>query len=351
MNRSSTPPVRVAVYGGRSMTGVELLRLLAAHPAVRVPYVVSRGAAGRRLDELEPGAPAYSLVGPDEVDLQGVDLAFLCLGHGQAGEQARVCREAGVRVIDLSGDHRLRASVMHQETYGSPRHEATAEAAVYGLPELCRDGLADADMVANPGCYPTAVTMALAPLARRGWARGTVIVDAKSGVSGAGRAPSETNSFCSVAEDVRPYKPGRAHRHVPEMEQALADAGADLEEVKITFVPQLIPAERGILANVYVPMGGRSPAEIRQAYLDDYGAEPFVEVLPEGRHARMRAVRGTNRVQVSLAPDAEADVLLVTSVIDNLVKGAAGQAVQNMNRMVGLAETTGLAPAAPGGLL
>jgi N-acetyl-gamma-glutamyl-phosphate reductase len=252
-------------------------------------------------------------------------------------------------VVDLSGDLRLTDADAHARAYGSDRSQSLAENAIYGLPELNRDRLRTADLVANPGCYATAVSLAMLPLAAGGHLGDTVYVDAKSGVSGAGRAATPTTHFCSAHDDIRPYKVGRMHRHVPEMEQTLQRANGGWNG-SIVFVPHLVPLERGILATCAVrgtgllaPGAGKAESdEARQLYESFYADEPFVRVLPEGEHARIRAAAHSNRAVISLHPVASADLLIVACAIDNLGKGAASQAVQNANLMTGRPETEGL---------
>jgi len=226
--------------------------------------------------------------------------------------------------------------------YGTPRSAAVASQAVYGLTELCRPRLADADLVANPGCYPTSVGLALAPLAEANLLEGMAVVDAKSGVSGAGRAPTATNHFCSVAGDVRPYQVGRAHRHVAEIEQLLRKLDPADRRHSIVFSPHLVPVERGLMSTIVLRARGLSADTLRELLADRYGDEPFVQVLPADSQPRLRAVTRTNRAAISVDPVAGTDAVVLICAIDNLVKGAAGQAVQNMNVMFGNDQRTGL---------
>jgi N-acetyl-gamma-glutamyl-phosphate reductase len=334
---SRTPAI---VFGASGTSGVELVQLLVQHPALDLAHATARGTAGEALDAVDPGAPAVVLEHPDEVQPDGSEIAFLCLPHGSAGEAARRCVEAGCRVVDVSGDHRLRDAALHDSVYGSPRSQELADEAVYGLTELARPELPAARLVANPGCYATAAGLALAPLAEAGLLGELPVVDAKSGVSGAGRVPTATTHFCSADGDVRPYKPGRQHRHVSEVEQLLCRRDPDHADHRIVFTPHLVPIERGIEATV-VLRGVEADAVLR-ALSGRYAGEPFVRVLEPGREARVRGVARTNRAQLSVSAVEGVDAVVVTCAIDNLLKGAAGQAVQNMNLMLGLDETLGL---------
>lgn len=338
-------PIRVGVYGASGTSGVELVGILVDHPRTTVEFCTSRGSAGADLTEVDPGAPSFELSAPEAVDPADCDVVFLCLPHGSAAEVAEHCLAAGCRVIDLSGDLRLEDEQAHADVYGTPRSAEVAERAIYGLTEFCRDDLREADLVANPGCYPTSVALALAPLAEAGRLDGLPVVDAKSGVSGAGRAPSATNHFCSVTGDVRPYKVGRGHRHVAEIEQLIRKLAPSDRATPIAFSPHLVPVERGLISTIVVEPGGLSADEVRQLLERRYGAEPFVQVLPAGQQARLRGVTRTNRAAISVDAVEGTDAVVLISAIDNLVKGAAGQAVQNMNVMFGLDETTGLSGA------
>lgn len=343
LGRGSATPgtaVPVGIFGASGTSGVELARVLVDHPGFQLAFATSRGERGRSLDEIDPAGPSLALEHPDDVALDRVELAFLCVPHGTAGPLAQRCIESGARVVDLSGDHRLRAPEAHADTYGSERSEALASEAVYGLTELARERVAAARLVANPGCYATAAILPLAALARAGRLDDLPVVDAKSGVSGAGRVPTATNHFCSVAGDVRPYKVGRAHRHVREIEQELTNASASDAPSRVVFNPHLVPLERGIEATIV--LRGCTARAAREALSATYRDEPFVRLLPEGQTARIRAVVGTNRADVGVAAVAGTDACVLTVAIDNLQKGAAGQAVQNANVMCGWSETTGL---------
>lgn len=342
--------VRAGIFGASGTTGTELARLLAGHQAVDLLFGSSRQYAGALLSEVDPAAPHLELCHPTQVDPASLELAFLCLPHGSSAETAGRCLEAGARVIDLSGDLRLRDPALHRATYGTPRPPEVAEQAVYGLTELSREAVCTARVVANPGCYPTCVGLALLPLAEAGALRGPLVVSAVSGVSGAGRGATATTHFCSVTADVRPYKVGRVHRHVPEMEQTLAGVHPRGHWPTVVFTPQLVPLERGMLATCTVQTPGVSAAEARGLLVERYRHEPFVQVLPEGKTSRIRGAAGTNRAVLSLHEVEGSEALVLISAIDNLGKGAAGQAIQNMNVMLDLPETTGLPGARGRGL-
>ena len=340
-------PIPVAVVGASGYTGVELLRLLADHPRVALTHLCAHKNAGQRADALFP-----SLIGRVDLTCQRFDadtvardakIAFLALPHGESVPVAQALLGRGLTVLDLSADFRLHDAAVYAQWYGPGTGHGAPELlarAVYGQPELHRAQLVGARLVAVPGCYPTATILALAPLLAAGLIRPEgIIVDAKSGASGAGRSPSLATHFSEAGEGVRAYKVAE-HRHTPEIEQELSEvAGAP---VVITFTPHLLPMSRGILSTCYAtPTDGSLP---RAAYLDALGAryagERFVHVVehpPDTAH-----VRGGNRVHVGAWVDARAGRVVVMGAIDNLVKGAAGQAVQAMNAVLGWPESTGV---------
>jgi len=333
--------IRAGIFGATGYTGFELVKLLDGHPQAEVVFGTSRSSVGQHLRDLYPCPIDLTFSATEDVPLDEIDVAFSCLPHGQAmGEVARA-RAAGVRVIDLSADFRLRDVDVYEQWY-KVQHLAPEmiKEAVYGLPEVYREQIACADLVAGPGCYPTSVLLALYPLVRDGQlAKGRIIADSKSGTSGAGRKASVKSLFVEVNEDFRPYGIGRAHRHLPEMEQELNAWGGD---VRVTFSPHLLPVSRGILSTIYVTLKpGWSVEELAAAYRQTYAGEPFVHVLPAGQLASLAFVRQTNRCAISFAEVGE-DEFIVVSAIDNLLKGASGQLVQCMNLMFGLDETAGL---------
>jgi N-acetyl-gamma-glutamyl-phosphate reductase len=337
--------IRVGVFGATGYAGYELVQLLRGHPDVRLVFATSEQSAGGRLSDSYPCFDSLELVRAEEAPLDQVDCVFCSLPHGASMATVQRARQGGVRVIDLSADFRLASAELYQRWYRVP-HEAPellAEA-VYGLPELHRERIRSAGLVANPGCYPTSVILACYPLARAGLlADGHVIADSKSGVSGAGRSPSLTTHFCEANENLSPYNVGHVHRHVPEMEQELARVAG--RPVHVTFVPHLVPVNRGMLTTLYVRVPpGQDLASLRRLYEEAYAGEPLVRVLPEGKVATMRWAEHTDRCVLSLHDTGHPGELVVVSAIDNLGKGAAGQAVQNMNLMFGLPEVAGLRP-------
>lgn len=341
---SSERLLRAAVFGASGTTGLEVTRLLLQHPRLDVAAATSRGHAGESLRRVDPAAPDVTLTHPDEVRLEDLDVALLCLPHGHSAETAARCVAAGLPTVDLSGDLRLRDPALHERVYGSPRDAEVAAKAVYGMTEMWGPQLADAQLVANPGCYPTCSGLALWPLARRGLLRGTVVINALSGISGAGRKATPLTHYIAVADDVRPYKLGRAHRHAAEIEQCLADwTPASAERPQLVFNPHVVPMERGMLATLTVCVEGLSVGDAHGLYAEAYADAPLVEVLPLGEPARVRAVARTPRAAIGLHEVNDTGHLVITSAIDNLLKGAASQALQNLNLLLGFAPTTGLA--------
>ncbi|GAB4179689.1 MAG: N-acetyl-gamma-glutamyl-phosphate reductase [Rhodocyclaceae bacterium] len=335
--------IKVGVVGGTGYTGVELLRLLAQHPRVRLEVITSRGEAGCAVADLFPSLRArvdLAFSEPSQAPLDRCDLVFFATPNGVAMKQAGALLEAGVRVIDLAADFRIRDVAEWERWYGM-RHaspELIAEA-VYGLPELNRKRIRGARLVANPGCYPTAVQLGFLPLVEAGVAElDRLIADAASGVSGAGRKAAVHNLYAEAADSFKAYAvPG--HRHLPEIRQGLSAAAG--RSVGLTFVPHLAPMIRGIHATLYAQLV--APADVRRLYEDRFRDEPFVDLMPEGSHPDTRSVRASNLCRIALHRPQGGDTLVVLSVIDNLVKGAAGQAVQNMNLMFGFPETEGIA--------
>ncbi|HEU0014470.1 MAG TPA: N-acetyl-gamma-glutamyl-phosphate reductase [Longimicrobium sp.] len=319
----------VGVLGATGYTGREAIRLLAGHPRARIAFATSESEAGRPLRQVVRRAPDLPLVKAEEAPLAECDVVLSCLPHGDSARWAQRARDAGARVIDLSADLRV------------PGGSALADEAVYGLPELHRERIADAQVVANPGCYPTAALLALAPLLRRGLVAGPAIVNAASGVTGAGRSPKRELLFAEVAEDYRAYAVGNTHRHLAEMRHEAQGLGGE-RTPELVFTPHLLPVTRGILETIYVTLA--EPVEDpERLWAQDYAGEPFVEVT-RGRTPALADVVETNRVAIGVAPLAgvAAPMLVVVAAIDNLLKGAAGQAVQNLNLMLGLPETAGL---------
>lgn len=333
--------ISVGIYGATGYTGLELVSILQRHPAVTIRFLTSQSYAGRTLRDAFPGAPGLPLLAAEDAPIGDVDVVFLCLPHAAAAETAVVALQAGVQVIDLSAGFRLRDAAEYEQWYGHahPAPELLAEA-VYGLTEAAREKLPGARLVANPGCYPTSVLLPLRPLLCAGVKlSGPIIVDAKSGVSGAGSKPTSTTHFISVADNLSPYKIGRSHRHLPEMEQQLRHYQPGVPP--LIFSPHLLPVPRGMLSTIYLsPANGTSAADARAILEKAYAGEPFIDVLPPSEPATLAHVTRTNRCAVGLADAGE--MIILTSAIDNLLKGASGQAVQNMNVMFGVAETDGL---------
>ncbi|MBP6016940.1 MAG: N-acetyl-gamma-glutamyl-phosphate reductase [Candidatus Promineofilum sp.] len=333
--------IKAGIYGATGYTGWELVRLLQHHPAAGIAFATSQSQAGQTLRDVFPAAPALPLVDGRHAPLDDVDVVFLCLPHAAAAETALPALAAGARVIDLSADFRLRDAAVYADWYDHS-HPAPhlLDEAVYGLTEVRRAELPGARLVANPGCYPTSVLLALWPLLRSELPlAGPIIADSASGVSGAGRSPTATTHFVQVADNYAPYKIGRAHRHLPEMEQAIRGWRADAPA--LIFSPHLLPVPRGILSTIYVTFAGEVDEEdLRARYAAAYDDEPFIDLLPAGQLASLAHVNYTNRCAIALTLTGR--TLILTAAIDNLIKGAAGQAVQNMNAMFGCPETTGL---------
>ena len=326
------PTARVGILGAGGYAGRELARLLGRHPRARIAWATSESDAGRALGDVIPGVDGPALVRADDAELAGCDCVVSCLPHGESAKWMERARSAGVRAIDLSADLRVPGA----ET------PAWARGAVYGLPELHRERIAGAELVANPGCYPTAALLALAPLLRRGLVAGPVIVNAASGVTGAGRSPRRELLFAEVAEGFSAYAVGNVHRHLAEMRaQAAGLSGGAAPE--LVFTPHLLPVKRGILETIYVTLA-EPLDDPRAPWMDDYASEPFVRVM-DGRMPALADVVGSNRVAIGIAPvqNVSVPMLTVVAAIDNLLKGAAGQAVQNLNLVFGWDETEGLA--------
>ena len=336
--------IKVGIVGGTGYTGVELLRLLALHPEVELTAITSRGEAGQAVSALYPNLRGYvdmPFTEPSTATLAACDLVFFATPNGIAMKQVPELLAAGVRVIDLAADFRLSDADEWATWYGMPHScpELLAEA-VYGLPEVNREAIRGARLVANPGCYPTAVQLGLLPLINAGLVdTKSLIADVKSGTSGAGRKAEIGTLMAEAGESFKAYGVS-GHRHLPEIRQGLARAhGAP---VGLTFVPHLLPMIRGIHATLYARL--TAPVGDLQALFEAaYANEPFVDVMPAGSLPETRSVRGANTCRLAVYKPQGSDTVVVLSVIDNLVKGAAGQAVQNMNLMFGLDERLGLA--------
>ncbi|GAB4513765.1 MAG: N-acetyl-gamma-glutamyl-phosphate reductase [Anaerolineae bacterium] len=333
--------IRAGIFGATGYTGFELVQILLRHPEAEIVFTTSESSAGGKLSDLYPCPWDFPLIAAADAPLDQVDVAFLCLPHAASMDAVRRVREAGVKAIDLSADFRIRDRETYERWYGTAHTapELLSEA-VYGLVELHRDEIRGANLIANPGCYPTSVNLGLYPLAKAGLLSRKVIIDSKSGVSGAGRTLKLTSHFVEVNENLSPYSIGHSHRHIAEMEQELNPHHGPYQ---IVFSPHLLPVNRGILSTMYVDLpSSMSPQQIYELYQETYAGEPFIHLLPLGHVATLRHTVGSNRCAIGLTPVPDSQTLIVTASIDNLIKGASGQAVQNMNVMFGLPETMGL---------
>lgn len=338
--------IKVGIVGGTGYTGVELLRILAHHPKAQVVVITSRAEAGVRVDELYPNLRGHMdlrFSHPDPQVLAQCDVVFFATPHNVAMNTVPELLELDTRVIDLSADFRLRDAGVwahwYRETHACPQ---LLDEAVYGLPEFNRDAIREAQLVACPGCYPTSVQLGLMPLLQNRLVDiSRLIANSGSGVSGAGRQAKIDNLMTEVSDSFKAYGVA-GHRHLPEIEQGLTDMAGD--EVSVTFVPHLLPMIRGIQSTMYAELvdSAVSLTEIQQLFEDCYADEPFVDVLPAGSHPQTRSVKGSNVCRIAVHRPQGRDTLVILSAIDNLVKGASGQAVQNMNIMLGLEEDAGL---------
>lgn len=337
--------LKVGIVGGTGYTGVELLRLLAMHPHVDVVAVTSRGEADLPVSDMFPSLRGYidiTFSDPEQANLAACDVVFFATPHGVAMSQAPALLASNTKVIDLAADFRLQDAEVFEKWYKmSHSCPDVLQAAVYGIPELNREQIKTAHVIANPGCYPTTVILGLKPLLEKGFIdfSAPIIADSKSGVSGAGRKAEVATLFSEASDNMKAYGVA-GHRHHPEIDAQLKQlAGNDLQFI---FVPHLIPMIRGMLSTIYVKLTENAKIEdlqllYEQSYLNEY----FVDVLPQGKQAETRSVRGSNHLRIALQPQANGYLTIVV-VQDNLVKGAAGQAIQNMNIMSGLKETAGL---------
>jgi len=339
---SRTSKTRVGIINVTGYAGVELARLLYQHPGVELASVTGRSAAGQKLDTVFPHLISQLTI---EAELGQVELAFSAMPHKESAEAIIPLINAGIKVVDISADFRLKDAKAYPDWYGfvHPAPQLLSQA-VYGLTELYREQVSSAQLVANPGCYPTGAILALAPAVKEGIIEPDIIIDSKSGVSGAGRSLSLQTHFSEVNEDVSAYSLG-GHRHLPEIIQEISLLG--FKSPSVTFVQHLIPMTRGILTTAYAPLvsrkiaaGEKGEKELRQLYLDFYKDEPFVRIATSPPHTKH--TWGNNLCLIYPTIDQRTNRLIVISCLDNLVKGAAGQAIQNMNLMLGLPETTGL---------
>jgi len=338
--------VHVFICGGSGYTGGELLRILSRHPEVVVTGVTSQRSAGKSVSELFPHLHKYANLVYEplrkEAILGKADLFFMALPHAESQEAVDYFFQQGKMVIDLSADYRLRDADVYENWYKVPHaFQATLKQAVYGLPEIYRNRIKKSRLIANPGCYPTGTLLGLLPAVKNTLIDlSSLVIDAKSGTSGAGRKADISAAFCEVNEGFKAYAVG-THRHIPEIEQELSLLAG--EAVTINFTPHLLPVDRGILTTIYAHLKKKITAEaVEKIYRNAYKREPFVRVLPYGLYPNIKNVRGTNYCDIGLKLNERTNTLIVITVIDNLVKGASGQSVQNMNIMLGIDETVAL---------
>ncbi len=342
--------LKVAICGGSGYTGAELLRILLGHPKVEVTAVTSEQSAGKSPVDLFPHLPQYAHLKYEPLDkktlLKKADLFFMALPHAASQEAVDFFYKKGKKVLDLSADYRLKNPLVYEQWYKTPHnYPKTLEKAVYGLPEIHRKKIAASPLIALPGCYPTSVLLGLYPLLKDDAVdTGTLVIDSKSGTSGAGRKSDVALSFCEVNEGFKAYAVA-SHRHTPEIEQELALIVK--RPVAINFTPHLLPINRGMLSTIYGRLKKRAELDdIIALYAKAYAKEPFVRVHPAGTFPNINAVKGTNRCDIGFTLNERTSTVIVVSVIDNLVKGASGQAVQCMNLVMGYPETMALEAAA-----
>ncbi|MCE9624162.1 MAG: N-acetyl-gamma-glutamyl-phosphate reductase [Deltaproteobacteria bacterium] len=337
--------LKVAIIGATGYTGIELARLLLRHPKVEITAVTSERSAGEAFSKIFPAFQGRLDLTLEALDPSTIakkaELVFLGLPHHEAMGAAKAFRDLGLKVIDLSADFRLRDAATYEAWYGQHSAQALLEETVYGLPELYRDSIVKADLIANPGCYPTSCILGLAPLLReKKIALDTIHCDSKSGTSGAGRSAKTELLFCEVNESFKAYGVGK-HRHTPEIEQELSVLAE--EKVVITFTPHLVPMDRGILSTIYAKATGAMDSKsLHSLYEKFYAKEPFVRIRPLGVFPATHEVRMSNYCDIGVHFDERTERVIVVSAIDNLTKGASGQAIQNMNLRMGFEETLGL---------
>ena len=338
--------LKIGIVGGTGYTGVELLRLLAVHPHAELTCITSRGEAGLPVADMFPSLRGYvglAFSDPATANLSACDVVFFATPHGVAMGQAQVLLKAGVKIIDLAADFRLQDISVFEQWYKMPHICADIlKDAVYGVPELYREQIKSAKVIGNPGCYPTTVLLGLAPLLEQGLIdfSAPIIADCKSGVSGAGRKAEVATLFAESSDNMKAYGVV-GHRHHPEIHAQITQIAG--KEVQFIFVPHLIPMIRGMLSTIYVKLSAKaSSLDLQQLFEKRYANEQFVDVLPAGSMPETRSVRGCNQLRMALHRHNDTGYLTIVVVQDNLVKGAAGQAVQNMNIMFGLQESAGL---------
>ncbi len=338
--------LKVGIVGASGYTGVELARILSNHPEVEITVATSRQYAGKPMSEVFPSLRkrldlvCENLSGDELTDR--ADFFFTAVPHKTAMDIVPPLLAAGKKVVDLSADFRIRDVAVYEQWYQAHSNAGLIDEAVYGLPELYRDQVQGARLVANPGCYPTSITLGLAPLLREKLIdTSSLIIDSKSGTSGAGRSASVGTLFCEVTDGFKAYKVGGTHRHIPEIEQELSVLAGNA--VTISFTPHLLPISRGILSTIYASIDSSiNDEELQQLYEKTYADEPFVRICPAGTFPATQYVRGSNCCDIGIQRDVRTGRVIVLSAIDNIAKGASGQAVQNMNLMNGFTETCGL---------
>ncbi|GFP77620.1 N-acetyl-gamma-glutamyl-phosphate reductase [Clostridium fungisolvens] len=342
--------LRVGIIGATGYVGIELLRLLLTHNEVEVAAISSSSFEGKNITDIYPNLLGYTELKCENTDevVEKSDLLFLALPHGLSEEIANTAIAKGKKVIDLGADFRLEDENEYEEWYGKKYlYGSLHEKSVYGLCEVNRELIKKSPIIANPGCFPTSIALALTPLLKHKLIKKDgIIIDSKSGVTGAGRGLSLTSHYPESNENISPYKVGGVHRHIPEIEQSLGKAYG--EEIRIVFTPHLIPVNRGILSTIYCELNEEVSYE--KAYdtlVEAYESEKFVNIVPKGQTASIKSVTLSNNCQISVHFDERANKLILCSVIDNMLKGAAGQAIQNMNIMMGYEENKGLEFLAP----
>lgn len=338
--------LKIAIVGASGYTGLELIRLLDRHPQVEISCVTSEQSAGKRISDTFPTLRGRCDLLLEPLEAAAIaakaDLIFTALPHQAAMRVVPAFLAAGKKVVDLSADYRLHDPAVYAAWYEPHLNPELLPEAVFGLPEVRREAIRQARLVANPGCYPTSVILGLKPLLQKGLIDfTTIIADSKSGTSGAGRSAKVDSLYCEVNDSFKAYGVGGVHRHIPEIEQELSELAA--KPVTLTFTPHLVPMDRGILSTIYAtPTRTVSIEELVALYADAYHGEPFVRALPKGQFPSTAFVRGSNFCDIGITLDSRANRIVVVSAIDNLVKGASGQAIQNMNLICGFPETMGL---------
>lgn len=337
--------INVAVVGVTGYTGTELVRLLLTHPDVNIVALTSTSHINKVIADISPHLKRFASISTEEFEPENIarkaNLAFTALPHGASMNTVRSLVDRGVKVIDLSADFRFSNLAVYKKWYGPHSEAELNEEAVYGLPELNRNKIKNVRLVGNPGCYPTSVLIPLLPFIKNDLIQAdSVVVNSASGVSGAGRSPTDTNIFCIVNENYKAYKVS-GHRHLPEIEEILSEAAN--ERIKVLFIPHLLPVNRGILSTITARLKKNlSTPDVHRILADYYSGEPFVRIYSPGQHPDIAGVKGSNFCDIGATVDEGTGHIILLSVIDNLVKGASGQAIQNMNIMYDLPEDRGL---------